>query len=215
MTQEILHEGGSFAVVKVIFSLRRSPLLPAGHGAEAGLDGAALGRLVRVLVDDVGMLVLQSVIGDFLLTASRYSAYGEISAVERVNDEGLVAQVDDARDAVAGLQRGHRPRDELASAQVLHRAVVVAMLQILRRSIDQSSSSAPTGFFPPSSGFLFPLGKVSSHIPYDNVRHTFPQCGESPPPPSFLPSPPPTALLFNSLYLEPPSLAPSRRVKRR
>ncbi len=49
-----------------------------------------------------------------------------------MDDEGLVAEVDDAGDAVAGLQRGHRPRDELAPGEVLHRPVVVAVLQLLQ-----------------------------------------------------------------------------------
>ena len=73
-----------------------------------------LRRLVRVLVDDVRVLV------------------GEVAAVEGVDDEGLVAEVDDARDAVARLQGRHRAGDELAAVEVLDGAVVVAVLHVLR-----------------------------------------------------------------------------------
>ena len=72
-----------------------------------------LRRLVRVLVDDVRVLV------------------GEVAAVEGVDDEGLVAEVDDARDAVARLQGRHRAGDELAAVEVLDGAVVVAVLHVL------------------------------------------------------------------------------------
>ena len=72
-----------------------------------------LRRLVRVLVDDVRVLV------------------GEVAAVERVYDEGLVAEVHDPGDAVARLQRRHGAGDELVAAEVVHGAVVVAVLHVL------------------------------------------------------------------------------------
>ena len=60
--------------------------------------------------------------------------FGEVAAVEGVDDEGLVAEVDDARDAVAGLQGRHRAGDELAAVEVLDGAVVVAVLHVLQTS---------------------------------------------------------------------------------
>ena len=50
-----------------------------------------------------------------------------------MDDEGLVAEVDDPGDAVAGLQGRHRAGDELPARKVLDRAVVVAVLQVLER----------------------------------------------------------------------------------
>ena len=46
--------------------------------------------------------------------------------------EGFVPQMNNARDPVAGLQRCHGPRDELAPREVLYRAVVVTVLDVLR-----------------------------------------------------------------------------------
>ena len=87
-----------------------------------------LRRLVRVLVDDVRVLV------------------GEVAAVEGVDDEGLVAEVDDARDAVARLQGRHRAGDELTAVEVLDGAVVVAVLHVLRgrKQVNLPQSESPS-----------------------------------------------------------------------
>ena len=57
---------------------------------------------------------------------------GEVAAVERVDDEGLVAEVDDPGDAVARLQGRHGAGDELVAAEVVHGAVVVAVFHVLK-----------------------------------------------------------------------------------
>ena len=60
------------------------------------------------------------------------STYREVSPVEGVDDEGLVAEVDDPGDPVAGLEGGHGAGDELPALPVLHHPVVVAVLHILQ-----------------------------------------------------------------------------------
>ena len=60
---------------------------------------------------------------------------GEVAAVEGVDDEGLVAQVNDARDAVARLEGRHGAGDELAAVEVLDGAVVVAVLHVLQATL--------------------------------------------------------------------------------
>ena len=59
-------------------------------------------------------------------------AYRQVPSVEWVDDEGFVAQVDDAGDPVASLECGHGARDELAATEVFDGAMVVTVLNILR-----------------------------------------------------------------------------------
>jgi hypothetical protein len=53
--------------------------------------------------------------------------YRQVASVEGVNDERFVADVDDTGDSVAGVEGGR------SSGIVLHRAVVVAVLDLLNR----------------------------------------------------------------------------------
>ena len=73
-------------------------------------------------------------------TFCRHTPYRQVPAKERVYDERLVAQVDDAGDAVARLQGRHRPRHVLPAGEVLHGAMVVAMLHILQRKKERKGS---------------------------------------------------------------------------
>ncbi len=50
-----------------------------------------------------------------------------------MDDKGLVAEVDDAGDPVAGLEGRHGAGDELPALPVLHHTVVVAVLHILHK----------------------------------------------------------------------------------
>ena len=50
-----------------------------------------------------------------------------------MNDKGFIAKMDNARDSITGLQRRHRARDEFSPLPVLHHAVVVALLNILKQ----------------------------------------------------------------------------------
>ncbi len=59
--------------------------------------------------------------------------YRQISPVKGVDDKGLVAEVDDAGDPVAGLEGRHGAGDELPALPVLHHAVIVAVLHILHK----------------------------------------------------------------------------------
>ena len=58
-------------------------------------------------------------------------SYREVPAIEGVDDEGLVAEVDDAGHPVASLQGCHGAGDELSTLPVLHHPVVVTLLNIL------------------------------------------------------------------------------------
>merc|ERR1719474_419102 len=55
----------------------------------------------------------------------------EISAIKRVDDERLIAQMNDPGDPVARLKGGHRAGDELTALPVFDYAVVVALLHVL------------------------------------------------------------------------------------
>ncbi len=59
--------------------------------------------------------------------------YRQISPVKGMDDKGLVAEVDDAGDPVAGLEGRHGAGDELSALPVLHHTVVVAVLHILHK----------------------------------------------------------------------------------
>ncbi len=61
---------------------------------------------------------------------NRY-VYREIAAIEGVNDEGLVAEVDNPGDPVASLECSHRPGDELAARKILHCSVIITVFNVL------------------------------------------------------------------------------------
>lgn len=57
-------------------------------------------------------------------TAS-WATYGEVAAVERMDDERFVADVDDSADSAARAEGSHR------AGIILHRSVIVAVLDLL------------------------------------------------------------------------------------
>jgi hypothetical protein len=63
--------------------------------------------------------------------------YRQISPVKGMDDKGLVAEVDDAGDPIAGLEGRHGAGDELTALPVLHHTVVVAVLHILHKQISR------------------------------------------------------------------------------
>ena len=72
-----------------------------------------------------------------------------------MDDEGLVAEVDDAGDSVAGLESGHRSRDELPARKVLDRTMVIAVLQVLEEKEIRGKISFVSSTFPHVYGSNF------------------------------------------------------------
>ncbi len=77
-----------------------------------------------------------------------------------MDDEGLIAQVDDARDPVAGLQGGHGAGDELAALPIFHNTVIVAVLYVLQHI----RISQHFYFFPNICAALSASVQLSQHL---------------------------------------------------